>query len=54
MPEKNKCEKEKKKKTDEKTADQTDLWGEDQKNRRYYYDDSHGYEIYNPDEEDED
>lgn len=26
-------------------------WAEDQKKRVYYYDDSHGYEIYNPDEE---
>ena len=29
-------------------------WETDQKKRGYYYDDSHGYEIYNPDEEDED
>jgi len=24
-------------------------WGEDQKKRSYYYDDACGYEIYNPD-----
>lgn len=28
-------------------------WSEDQKEKSYYYDDSYGYEIYNPDEEDE-
>lgn len=28
-------------------------WSEDQKMREYYYDDAHGYEIYNPDEEDD-
>lgn len=27
--------------------------GADQKNRKYYYDDAHGYEIYEPDEEDD-
>lgn len=59
MPEKNKCETEKKKnaeeKTDEeKTDEEKDVWSEDQKNRRYYYDDAHGYEIYKPDDESED
>ena len=28
-------------------------WSRDQKNRSYYYDDGYGYEIYNPDEDDE-
>ncbi len=28
-------------------------WEEDQKKRDYYYDDSHGYEIYVPDEHDQ-
>ncbi len=28
-------------------------WSEDQRERGYYYDDAHGYEIYQPDEEDE-
>jgi hypothetical protein len=23
-------------------------WGEDQKRRQYYYDDAHGYEVYDP------
>ena len=29
-------------------------WAEDQKYREYYYDDAHGYEVYEPDEEDDD
>lgn len=28
-------------------------WQKDIEKRDYYYDDSHGYEIYNPDEDDE-
>ena len=28
-------------------------WSEDQKEKSYYYDDTYGYEIYNPDEDDE-
>lgn len=28
-------------------------WSHDQKKRSYYYDDGHGYEIYNPDEDDD-
>lgn len=30
-----------------------DSWSRDQKEKSYYYDDSHGYEIYNPDEDDD-
>ncbi|HEX8288766.1 MAG TPA: hypothetical protein VF556_12255 [Pyrinomonadaceae bacterium] len=30
-----------------------DSWSDDQKNRRYYYDDSSNYQIYLPDDEDE-
>ncbi len=26
-------------------------WTKDQQEKSYYYDDSHGYEVYNPDEE---
>ena len=26
-------------------------WSEDQKEREYYYDDAHGYEVYVPDED---
>lgn len=53
MPEKNKCETEKKKPAEEKSEKDTDVWSEDQKNRRYYYDDSHGYKIYKEEETDE-
>ncbi len=28
-------------------------WSRDQREKGYYYDDAHGYEIYNPDEDDE-
>jgi spore germination protein YaaH len=31
-----------------------DTWSADQQEKSYYYDDSYGYEVYNPDEEDED
>lgn len=53
MPEKNKREAEKKENAEKKTEKEKDNWSEDQKNRRYYYDDSHGYEIYNPDKDEE-
>lgn len=29
-------------------------WSKDQQERSYYYDDSHGYEIYDPDKDDMD
>ena len=28
-------------------------WSEDQKEKSYYYNDAYGYEIYNPEEDDE-
>ncbi len=28
-------------------------WGGDQREKSYYYDDAHGYEIYNPEEDEE-
>lgn len=28
-------------------------WANDQKNRSYYYDDAHGYEIYDPEKDEE-
>ncbi len=31
-----------------------DSWAEDQQKKSYYYDDSYGYEVYNPDEDDAD
>lgn len=63
MPEKTKRDKDFKKsaekETDESPAEPReaivkDTWGADQKHKSYYYDDSYGYEIYKPDEEDED
>ena len=50
MPETPKKRVDVKKKTDEKPDAST--WGEDQKRREYYYDDAHGYEVYEPDEDD--
>lgn len=37
----------------EKDAPEEASWNEDRKNRGYYYDDAHGYEVYVPDEDDE-
>lgn len=63
MPEKTKRDKDFKKSAEKQTAESPaqpseaiveDTWGEDQKQKSYYYDDGYGYEIYNPDEEDED
>ena len=39
---------EKKEKSDEGT------WAADQAEKSYYYDDGHGYEIYHPEEDEED
>jgi hypothetical protein len=40
----------------ETAASTDDTWEADQKDRSYYYDDAHGYEVYDPesDESDED
>ena len=38
----------------EKDANDKASWGEDQKERGYYYDDAHGYEVYTPDDDEED
>ena len=38
----------------EQTIDDPSTWENDQKNRGYYYDDSHGYETYVPSTDDED
>jgi hypothetical protein len=38
---------------DERAVDNPS-WAEDQSERPYYYDDSHGYETYIPDDEDND
>jgi hypothetical protein len=35
-------------------GDDSDSWAEDQKERGYYYDDAHGYEQYEPEDEEDD
>jgi hypothetical protein len=52
MPEKPKKKKdivERKPETGDKSS-----WAEDQKGKDYYYDDSHGYEMFDPDREEDD
>jgi hypothetical protein len=46
MPEKPKANTAAKKRV--KVVDKADTWAEDQKTRDYYYDDSHGYVTYDP------
>lgn len=36
---------------EEKVADQKGEWSKDQQERGYYYDDSHGYEVFDPEKE---
>ena len=36
---------------DRKVSKRTETWAEDQQNRGYYYDDSTGYETYEPDDD---
>lgn len=52
MPEKPKKEKETQ--PDKPETGDKSSWSEDQKEKSYYYDDATGYEVYNPDEEEED
>ena len=40
--------------TEPAEPDKEDSWEVDQKKHDYYYDDSHGYETYNPDEDQKD
>lgn len=63
MPEKTKPEKDSRKYSEDKAkevaleqgeTDEKGNWSEDQQEKSYYYDDSYGYEVYVPDEEDED
>ena len=62
MPEKTKQKKDsqkpEEKKIDKPPAEEIEnenaTWGRDQREKSYYYDDAHGYEIYNPDEDVED
>jgi len=60
MPEKTKPEKDSRtreeKETENPCAEKTDgrgSWGDDQREKSYYYDDAYGYEIYNAEDEDE-
>jgi hypothetical protein len=43
-----------KEKKDRADESEKSTWAEDQKERGYYYDDSHGYEVYDPDSEADD
>jgi hypothetical protein len=52
MPEKPKEEKEIEDKRCETGDDSS--WSKDQKEKKYYYDDETGYEVYNPDDDEED
>jgi hypothetical protein len=42
------------KKPKSEEVEKGDTWSEDQKDHEYYYDDAHGYEKYEPEEEEED
>ncbi len=62
MPEKTKPEKDSRKHSENEAeevpperreTDEKGNWSEDQQKKSYYYDDSYGYEVYVPDEEDE-
>lgn len=52
MPEKPKNKPADEKKKVEKPDAST--WEEDQKRREYYYDDAHGYQVYDPEAEEKD
>jgi hypothetical protein len=52
MPQKPKDEP--KKENQESDPKIEDSWEEDQKKRDYYYDDSHGYEVYDPESDEDD
>ena len=60
MPEKTKPKKDSPKREDKiaenHSAEKTDergQWGDDQREKSYYYDDAYGYEIYKADEDEE-
>jgi len=59
MPEKTKPEEKKDKFEQKKNEEiliesQEDSWAQDQREKNYYYDDAHGYEIYNPEQDEDD
>lgn len=41
-------------KTENPQNEDESSWGRDQREKSYYYDDSHGYEIYEPAEDEKD
>jgi hypothetical protein len=62
MPEKTKRNKDFEKPAEKRVADlpaespennTKDTWGADQQEKSYYYDDSYGYEVYNPDDDED-
>jgi len=59
MPEKTKRNKEFEKPAEKKPAEPDaattkDTWSEDQQKKSYYYDDSYGYEVYHPEQDEND
>lgn len=53
MPEKPKKGSEAEKETSAECEEVADTWEEDQKEHNYYYDDAHGYEVYEEENDDE-
>ena len=63
MPEKTKQKKDGQKRVEKEAentvaetpeTDEKGTWSDDQKEKSYYYDDSYGYEVYNPEDDNED
>jgi hypothetical protein len=42
----------KKNKSETENRDEPEIWEKDQKERGYYYDDAHGYEVFDPEGDD--
>lgn len=53
MPEKPPERKDAPKESEKPVDEKPETWEQDQREKSYYYDDSHGYEIYNPDADDD-
>ncbi len=62
MPEKTKQEKDSRKceekeredfRVGEESVEDENTWSRDQQEKSYYYDDAYGYEIYNPEDDDD-
>ena len=41
-------------KTTREPKEKDDTWADDQRSHSYYYDDSHGYEVFRPEDESDD